>query len=334
MKPGQFADLTEAQRDAAQAALRHVLGSTPIEAIAPVSGGTTAAAVFRIDAAGKSWVLRVEGQPSPLRNPHQYASMRIAADAGIAPPLHHVDEAGRVAVMDFIVQRPLGSFPGGPTALVRAIGELLGRLQATQVFPFFVEYPDIVARLWAHVCRTGLFAPGVLDQCNARLDEISRAWRAGASSPVSSHNDAVPDNILFDGRRLWLVDWESAYRNDPLVDVAVVADNLARTSELERELLHAWLQRAPDEALLGRLKLARGLTRLYYAGVMFSASATFSRTAPDRDLAAPTPEEYRAAVAAGRIRRGTGQSRHILGKMLVASFLSKMAPPALGASDR
>jgi hypothetical protein len=41
-------------------------------------------------------------------------------------------------------------------------------------------------------------------------------------APVSSHNDPVPANILFDGRRPWLIDWEWAYRNDPLVDVAIV----------------------------------------------------------------------------------------------------------------
>lgn len=334
MKPGRLDDLTEAQRDAAEAALRHVLGSTPIEAIAPMSMGTTTAAVFRIDAAGHAYLLRVEGIPSPMRNPHQYASMQIAADAGIAPRLHHADEAGRVAVMDFIVAQPRDSYPGGPAALARGLGELLGRLQATPKFPFLVEYPDIVARLWAHVCRTGLFAPGVLDACNARLEAISRDWRAGASALVSSHNDAVPDNILFDGKRLWLIDWESAVRNDSLVDMAIVADNLARTPELETALLHGWLQRTPDEALLARLELARALTRLYYAGVMFSASATHPRAAADRDLTAPTPDEYLAARAAGRIRRNSGQSRHVLGKMLLASFMTGVAPPALGTPTR
>ncbi len=33
---------------------------------------------------------------------------------------------------------------------------------------------------------------------------------------------------LFDGKRLWLIDWETWHRNDPLVDVAILIDNLAR----------------------------------------------------------------------------------------------------------
>ena len=65
-------------------------------------------------------IVRLEGQPSPLRNPHQYE--RIASAVGIAPKLHHVDEVNRVAVMDFVEGRPLSTFPGGPRALSRAVG--------------------------------------------------------------------------------------------------------------------------------------------------------------------------------------------------------------------
>jgi hypothetical protein len=65
--------------------------------------------------------------------------------------------------MDFIDEQPLESYPGGAHALAQALGEMISRMQATSRFPRFVEYPDIVARLWAHVCRTGLFASDVLD---------------------------------------------------------------------------------------------------------------------------------------------------------------------------
>jgi hypothetical protein len=51
----------------------------------------------------------------------------------------------------------LKTYPGGMRTLAQALGELLSRVQATRVFPDFVNYPDIVARLFAHVRRTGLF---------------------------------------------------------------------------------------------------------------------------------------------------------------------------------
>src|SRR5437016_5185733 len=138
----------------------------------PLRGGASTASTFRIDTGDRRYLVRVEGEPSPLRNPHQYVSMRIAGEAGIAPRIHHIDETARVAVIDFIAQQPLAAYPGGPRALARALGALLQRLQATPVFPHFVHYPDIVARLWAHVCRTGLFAAGVLDAHTEHLERI------------------------------------------------------------------------------------------------------------------------------------------------------------------
>ncbi len=174
------------------AALRHVLGAVPVDAATPLAGGITTAAVFRIDAGAHRYVLRVEGTPSPMRNPYQYQSMRIASDAGIAPRLYYFDEDSRVAVIDYIAPQPLDSFPGGPLARAQALGALLRDLRTTPTFPYYADYPDVVARLWAHVCRTGLFAPGVLDPVNERLAEIRKAYVWDRANSVSCHNDPVP----------------------------------------------------------------------------------------------------------------------------------------------
>jgi hypothetical protein len=207
------------------------------------------------------------------------------------------------------------------------MGELRRQLEATPIFPYFVDYPAIVARLWAHVCRTALFAPGVLDPVNERLAEIREAYLWDRAHSVSCHNDPVPANILYDGNRLWLIDWESACCNDPLVDIAIVSDHLARTPELEAALLRAWLGRTPDEVLLARLEQVAALTRLYYAGVFFSASALVPRAAPDTGLAAPTMPALEEAVVAGRLKLGTRAHTHVVGKMFIASFLTGRPTP-------
>ncbi len=332
MGNAHFEGLPEEQREAAFAALRNVLGSAPIDAVKPLKGGATAAAILRIEAGKRRYLLRIEGAPSPLRNPHQYVSLRIATEAGIAPRLYYHDDAARIAVMEFVEQQPLSAYPGGRFALAQAVGELVRRLQSTELFPYFVDYPDIVARLWAHVCRTGLFAPDVLDPANERLAALREAYVWDRAGSVSSHNDLIPANILFDGQRLWLVDWESAYRNDPLVDVAIVLDNLARTPELEAALLRAWLGGPAGDELHVRLKLTRALTRLYYSGVFFSAAATFPRAAADTDVRAPSLAEFQGALRDGRLKPGTGQAKHVLGKMFLAAFMTGVATPGFDAA--
>jgi hypothetical protein len=124
-----------------------------------------------------------------------------------------------------------------------------------------------------------------------------------------------------------LIDWESAYRNDPLVDIAIVLDNVARSPELEAGLMKAWLGRAPDEALGARLELTRALTRLYYAGVLLSASATSPRTSSDADLSAPTLPQLQQAVRDGHLKPGAPATKHILGKMFLASFMKNQRTP-------
>ena len=124
----------------------------------------------------------------------------------------------------------------------------------------------------------------------------------------------MPSNLLFDGRRLWLIDWESAYPGDPLIDIAIQLDNLASAPELGELLLRSWLGREPDTALRARLAQARALNRLYYAGVLLSAAATQPRLAADSSLTVPA---------------GAALSPHNRGKLCLQGFLTGAQVPPM-----
>ena len=85
-----------------------------INAITPIAGGASGAFPFRVEIAGRNYVVRVEGPASPLRNPHQYVSMQIASEAGIAPKIYYVDEAARVSVMDLLRRNHSAPFRADP----------------------------------------------------------------------------------------------------------------------------------------------------------------------------------------------------------------------------
>ena len=48
---------------------------------------------------------------------------------------------------------------------------------------------------------------------------------------------------------------------------------------------------------------------------------------PDTDLPAPTLQQFRLAIQQGLIKPGATDTKHILGKMFLASFFSGVAPP-------
>lgn len=281
MNTDPFAALTPQQREAANAALSAVMGDLPVEALTPVSGGASGAAIFRVAAGANAYFLRIEGPDSPLlrRNPHRHACTRLAAEARIAPRLHFLDAATGVSVSDFIERRPLAEFPGGPVALAEALGTLLRGLQDGPAFPTLVHYPDLLVQMLDHVQAANKFAPGELDPHRARLDALRAAGDWDEAHLVASHNDPNLGNILFDGTRLWLIDWEAGYANHPMVDVSIVLDGLAANAEQERALLRAWRRREPDAAMHAELAAVRGMTRLYYACFLLDAASS-----PDDDV--------------------------------------------------
>lgn len=318
-------------REAARAALASALGAASIAALTPVSGGASGASVYRVESRNRLYLLRIEGPADPLlpRNPHRHACTRLAADAGVAPAVHHLDDGLMVA--DFVEHRPLGSFPGGALGLAAAFGELLNRLQALPGFPQLVYYPDLLTRMLGQMNRSGAFAPGLFDRHVERLATIRAVLDRQPANLVSSHNDPHPGNILFDGSRLWLIDWEAAYRNHPLVDVAIALDNLAGSPELEDALLEAWLGRPADDEVRSQLALVRPLPRLYYACFLLNGAAAKPRPAEDAELSSLSIGAFQQAIRDGRLTPGTPQAAHSLGKIYLDGFLTGAPVPPLAA---
>ena len=119
----------------------------------------------------------------------------------------------------------------------RALGEMVARLQATAPFPPVTkDFGALVEAFLKLVRDGGLFAPGALDGHVAGLARI-RAEFPRPAEQMSAHNDINPRNVLFDGRRLWLVDRELAFRNDPLAAVANIANNFVEVPVVDTFVL-------------------------------------------------------------------------------------------------
>jgi hypothetical protein len=326
MEGAVFEIIPAERREAARAAVAAAFGSTP-NALSPISGGASAL-TYRLEVAGRPYVLRLEASDGGLRSAHRsFLCMGIAAEAGVAPALHHADAESGVAIMDCIPLKPLASYPDGPAGIVRGVGELIARLQGAPAFPEAGDYALIIERILGYVTGSALFAPGLLDPHLAKFEQVRAAYPWGSSAGVSASNDPNARNVLYDGERLWLVDWELAFRNDPLVDVAILADNFAQAPELAEVLLEAWLGRPADTLTRARFTLMRPITRLFYAAIIFSRFAGAPPPTPETDLTPLTPAELIAAVAEGRLSNAGPDTLFALGKMMLAGFLSGCAAP-------
>ncbi|MFI4934361.1 MAG: phosphotransferase [Caulobacterales bacterium] len=320
-------DIIPAQRrEAARAALASVTGGDNVVAATLLKGGVSGALIYRIDLGERSFALRLE--PGRIALEHRrrgFACMAAAAGVGVAPRTHVVDPVAGVAVMDFIDARPITAHPGGRIGVARELGALIARIQTTAPFPAMLgEDGDVIASALEALAASEMFAAGLLDRHRDQLARIRAALPWDPRSLASSHNDPNPRNLLFDGARLWLVDWELASRNDPLFDLAIATIEIADTPDLEAALLAAAFGLPPDAALRARLRVVRQLARLFYGCIALEAVAA-ERPERDVSLDALSPAQFQTAATHGRL--ASGEIGYAFGKMSLAAFVDGCSAP-------
>jgi len=203
----------------------------------------------------------------------QFTCMKMAADAGIAPRIWYSSTEDQIAITDFVEEVP---FPANE-ALVR-MPRLLRALHALPPFPAGVSHLDTTCMFLLNktnadgfipkIQKANILPPAEFDELLALLARVAAVYARWEADMVSSHNDLFkPDNILFDGSRVWLVDWEAAFLNDRYADLAVVANMLVSNDAEEGLYLQEYFGHAPDEYQLARFFLMRQVARIFYSMV-------------------------------------------------------------------
>ncbi|HEX5080062.1 MAG TPA: phosphotransferase, partial [Geminicoccaceae bacterium] len=77
-------------------------------------------------------------------------------------------------------------------------------------------------------------------------------WIVGPVELVFGHNDLLAANLIDDGARLWMVDWEYGGFNSPLFDLGGLASNNELPPDLEERLLDLYFEAPPSDELRRR----------------------------------------------------------------------------------
>jgi aminoglycoside phosphotransferase (APT) family kinase protein len=214
----------------------------PATTITKIAAGLSGAGVYRVEAAGQRFVLKISGESEPMAGWRRKLHIQqLAAGAGLAPRIVHADEASRAVVSAFVTDRSFPAFYGDPRTRETAVG-LLGRtLRRLHQLPPPPEAGaqdprEQLAAIWSGL---GTFAlPAFVADAvqRVRTAELPPCERAS----VLSHNDVNPTNLVYDGERLLLLDWETAGPNDPYYDLAAISVFLRMDDEACLKLLAAY----------------------------------------------------------------------------------------------
>jgi thiamine kinase-like enzyme len=294
----------------------------PTTTITRIAAGLSGAGVYRVEAAGQAFVLKISGEDEPLAGWRRKLHIQqLAANAGLAPRVIHVDEARRAVVSAFVVDRSFPARYGDPRtreAALAQLGRTLRRVHALPIPPdaAWKDPRELLTAIWSGPLARFAVPAFVGDAVRRMLAEEAPVRERAL---VLSHNDVNPTNLVDDGEKLLLLDWETAGPNDPFYDLAAISVFLRMDRETCQQLLVAYDgESAP--ALPARFTYSRrlvavlcGAAFLHLARQSGHAGATGSETLD----ATPALGEVYQRMRSGGLSPATGEGQWCFGLALV-----------------
>lgn len=230
---------------------------------------------------------------------------KAAHRAGFAPELFHAGDG--VMVTAFLGARTYNAddVRGNIPRVAQMIRQFHMTMPEHILGPGFMFWVFHVIRDYARTLQAG----------NSRMVPHLATYLAIASEMeavqrplpiIFSHNDLLPANILDDGNRLWLIDFEYAGFSTSMFDLAGLASNAGLSEDESEALLAAYFQGPPD------FELKRAHAAMQCASLlreaMWSMVSELYLSAPGVDYVAYTAENLQ------RLDQAIDHYRSIYGK--------------------
>ncbi len=209
--------------------------------LAPLEGGLTNISYVATDGAAR-YVVRC-GDDIAVHHVYrdrERAASRAAFEAGLSPEIVHVEPG--ITVLRFVEGRTFteadlrADAPRIVAMLKTCHREVAHRLRgAANMFWVFHVIRDYVR---------------LVDADTKYLALADRLEAAQVPLPiVFGHNDLLPGNVMDDGMRLWLIDWEYAGFGTAMFDLANLSSNGEFSPADDAALLDAYFEGKADDAL-------------------------------------------------------------------------------------
>jgi thiamine kinase-like enzyme len=203
-------------------------------ALEPLKGGLTNISFVATDSTGK-YVVRC-GEDIPVHHvfrDRERAVSRAAFEAGLSPEVVHVEPG--ITVLCFIAGRTFEEADmraniAGIVALLKTCHHEVGRRLRgpANAFWVFQVIHDYVRLIDADANYLAL---------SDKLENIQVPLPI-----VFGHHDLLPGNVMDDGQRLWLIDWEYGGFGTAMFDLANLSSNGSFSESDDAALLDAYFE--------------------------------------------------------------------------------------------
>jgi hypothetical protein len=139
---------------------------------------------------------------------------------------------------------------------------------------------------------------------------------------VSCHSDLKPENIVFDGQRVWLVGWQAALVNDRYFDLAVAANFVVTNNADEWTYLEQYFGQPPDEYQRARFFLMRQVLHMLSAAVFLLLGSAGKPISQSVNL--PSFRDFHRRIWAGEVNLADNDLKIVYGMVHWEQLLQNM----------
>ncbi|MFH1795518.1 MAG: phosphotransferase [Pseudomonadota bacterium] len=262
----------------------------------PLKGGLSNKS-YTVEDAGRKYVVRF-GQDYPFHHvfrSREIMTARAAHATGFAPEVVYTGPG--VMVSRFVEGKTYA--PADVTANIGRVADIVKRFHVEMPrqisgtgFAFLVFH---VIRDYARTLREG--QSRMSDRLPEFLQLAADLEKTQPALPIIfGHNDFLPANILDDGERLWLIDFEYAGFSTAMFDLAGLASNAGFSNEQSQELLARYFGEKPSPEIVRAHAAMQCASLLREA--MWSMVSELHLDAPGADYEAYTEENLQRLNAA------------------------------------
>jgi thiamine kinase-like enzyme len=219
---------------------------------------------FRACFGGVEVVLRIAGHQTELLGidrASEHVATQAAAKLGIAPAVLAFIPEHSCLVTAFVPGVPLEERAvREPGALVEVARALRAFHEHAPSLPACFDVPRIARDYLALARERGAELSGAARDAAALAERISAALSGVEHAVVPCHDDLLAANLLGDGTRIWIVDWEYAGMGDRYFDLGNLSINNGFGEADDRALLAAYWDEPCSDRRFAALRLMRSMS--------------------------------------------------------------------------
>ena len=182
---------------------------------------------YKVTTPDGSFVARISGAGSELLaidRDCEYRNSVSAAAAGAGPPVVEYRPQDSLLIIGYIEGRTLGSADVAEPPTITRIARACRRLHQGQRFGNDFDMFAIQRRYLAVARSRGFRIPAGYEDLLPHFDAIAAALTASdGDGTVPCNNDLLPANLIDDGDRIWLIDYEYSGNNDACFELGNIA---------------------------------------------------------------------------------------------------------------